>query len=276
MTSTDRAASAALATRFHQLHAQGLLLLANAWDAGSARLALQAGARAIATSSASLAWAHGWTDGNALPSELLLRSVRAITAAVPLPVSVDIEAGYSEDPAAVGRLVAAVIEAGAVGVNLEDGSADPALLCAKIEAARAAARALGVDLYINARTDVFLRPLVEPAQRVSEALVRGRRYLGAGATGVFTPGVVARDDIAALVAGIPAPLNVMARPDIALDATQLEALGVRRYSAGSAIAEAMYGLVDAMMREFMQSARLDARGVQALSWSQLNGLMQSS
>src|SRR5947209_19572368 len=128
---TDR-----LDARFHALHAAGLLRLANAWDAGSARLARSAGARAIATSSAAVAWANGWPDGDVLPHELLLATVRAIAGAVDVPLSVDCEGGYSDDPMRVGELVSAVVGAGAVGINIEDGSATPELLCAKIAAAR--------------------------------------------------------------------------------------------------------------------------------------------
>src|SRR5262249_24975351 len=152
-----KTSAAARATAFHALHAEGLLLLANAWDAGSARLAQAAGARAVALSSAAVAWAHAWPDGNALPVELVLQSVSAAAAAVELPLTADIEGGYSDDPARVGELVGWVIDAGAVGINIEDGSGDPALLCAKIAAARKAAETRGVNLFINARTDVWLR-----------------------------------------------------------------------------------------------------------------------
>lgn len=261
-----------LATRFHALHADGFLLLANAWDAGSARMAQDAGSRAVATSSAAVAWAHGWADGNALPTELLLQTVREIAAAVKLPVTVDIEGGYSDEPERVGTLVAAVIEAGGVGINIEDGNDEPALLCAKIEAARGAARAAGVDLFINARTDVYLRGLVEPAARAGEVVRREALYRDAGANGLFVPGITDGGDIAAVVDGIKLPLNVLAWPDI-MPIAQLKALGVRRYSAGSAIAEAAHGVVQALMREFVDNGRLQAPGAAPLAWSALNKVM---
>lgn len=263
---------ATLATRFHALHADGLLLLANAWDAGTARLAQNAGARAIATSSAAVAWAHGWPDGDALPVELLLQTVRAVTGAVEAPVTVDIEGGYSDEPARVAELVGAVIDAGAVGINIEDGGADPALLCAKIAAARAVAAARGVDLFINARTDVYLRGLAEPPRRAAEVVAREARYRAVGASGLFAPGIIDAADIAAVVAGIRLPLNVMARPAM-MPAAQLQALGVRRYSAGSGISEAVFGLAQAMMREFVASGRLDAQGVVPMAYPELNKVM---
>ncbi len=264
--------TAALARQFHALHADGLLLLANAWDAGSARLAQAAGARAIATSSAAVAWAHGWPDGDRLPVELVLQTTRAVAGASGLPVTVDIEGGYSDDPARVGALVSDLLAAGAVGINIEDGSKDPALLCAKIAAARAAASAAGIDLYINARIDTWLRDLAPPGERVAETLARASRYRAAGASGLFAPGVTDAGDIAALVAGTDLPVNVLAWTGLP-DAERLRALGVRRLSAGSAISEAMLGHVLAMMREFLASGRVDTGAGQPATYGQVQALM---
>lgn len=115
----------AAADAFHALHAQGLLILPNAWDAGSARLVESLGAKAVATSSAAVAWSHGYPDGDFLPLERLVATTTAIARVLRVPLSVDIEGGYSDQPAAVGDVVARVIDAGAVGINLEDGGADP-------------------------------------------------------------------------------------------------------------------------------------------------------
>src|SRR5262245_65770282 len=110
-----------LAKAFHDLHTgPAVLLLANAWDAGSARLLESIGARAIATTSAGVAWTHGYPDGDALPTALVIATTAAIARVVRVPISVDIEGGYSDDPREVGRLIAQLIEAGAVGVNLEE------------------------------------------------------------------------------------------------------------------------------------------------------------
>ena len=261
-----------LARRFHRLHADGMLLLANAWDAGSARLAQAAGARAVATSSAAVAWAHGWPDGDALPVELVLQTVRAVADAVDLPVTVDIEGGYADDPVRVGELVSRVIAAGAVGINIEDGAGEPALLAAKIAAARSAAVDSGVDLYINARTDVWLRGLAEPAQRVAETLARAARYRDAGASGLFVPGITDAGDIAALVRGCGMPLNVLAWTGLP-DAAQLRSLGVRRFSAGSAISEAMQGLVLGMMRQFVSAGTLEGGELAPLAYGSVQALM---
>src|SRR5262245_15798494 len=163
---------------FRDLHAPGrLLVLPNAWDAGSARLIEACGAQAIATTSSGVAWACGYPDGDAIPPEVLIDAVARIRRVLTVPLTVDAEGGHSAEPARVGETIEGLVDAGAVGVNLEDGSVHPpALLCAKIAAAKKAAARVGVDLFVNARTDVFLRGLVEPERRVAETLARGREY----------------------------------------------------------------------------------------------------
>src|SRR5437867_8180088 len=144
------------AREFRRLHQEGLLVLPNAWDAGTARLIESLGARAIATSSAAVAWSRGYADGDHLPVPLLLATVSEIARVVKLPITVDVEGGYSNDPSAVAGTIAAVIDAGGVGINVEDGTADPGLLCAKIEQVKREASRRGVELFVNARTDVYL------------------------------------------------------------------------------------------------------------------------
>src|SRR5580704_7403795 len=146
---------------FRALHATGkLLILPNAWDAGSARLAEDCGAKAIATSSAAVCWAHGYADGETMPTAILLAAVAEIVRVVNVPVSVDSEAGFSSDPEAVADFVMALARAGAVGINLEDGTAPPDLLAAKIAAIKNACEREGMDVFVNARTDVVLKKLV--------------------------------------------------------------------------------------------------------------------
>jgi 2-methylisocitrate lyase-like PEP mutase family enzyme len=225
----------ALATRFAQLHHEGpLLVLPNAWDAGSARLMQQLGATAIATTSAGLAWALGYADGNRLPPAEYEAAIARIVRVVDCPVSADAEGGYADEPALAGEHVARLMAAGAVGVNLEDGSGAAALLARKIEACMASAARAGVALWVNARCDVYLRNLA-PGRTLQETLERARLYAAAGASSLFVPGV-APEDIGALVQGQALPLNVMARPNLP-PLAELQRLGVRRLSAGSAIAQ---------------------------------------
>jgi 2-methylisocitrate lyase-like PEP mutase family enzyme len=228
----------AAAEAFKRLHdGPELLILTNVWDAASARVLVDVGVKAIATSSAAVAWSHGYPDGHALPVPLLIATARDIGRVVTLPVTADIEGGYSDDPRAVGETIAALIDVGIVGVNLEDGSGPPDLLCAKIQAARDAAARSGVPLFVNARTDVFLKKLVDDAQRVDEAIARANRYAAAGADGAFVPGVAEAGAIERLAKEIPRPLNIMARPGVPL-ARDLQRLGVRRLSAATWLARA--------------------------------------
>lgn len=215
------------------------LVLPNVWDVASARLVERAGAAAIATTSAGVAWSLGRADGNALGREEAAAALARIAAAVSVPVTADIEVGYADDADGVERTVHAVLEAGAVGINIEDGAFPPADLVDRIGAARRAADRAGVPMFINARTDVYLAGLVAPAQHLSETLHRATRYLEAGADGIFVPGVSDVDTIRALAEAIDRPLNVMAGPG-SPDTAQLAGLGVARVSLGSGVAQAAY------------------------------------
>ena len=150
-----------LHARFEALHrANELLVLPNAWDAGSARLAQEKGAQAVGTTSAAMAWSCGYPDGSALPQAALLQRVGEIVRARSIPVTVDIEDGYSDDPEQVAALASKLVELGVVGINLEDGAGAPEVLVEKISAIRHALA--GRALFINARTDVYLRGMAWP------------------------------------------------------------------------------------------------------------------
>lgn len=223
------------------------LLLPNAWDAGSALAIADAGAKAIATTSAGVAWSLGVPDAADLGSERVAAVIERITAVVPLPVSADIEAGYGPTPDAVAATVTAVIQAGAVGVNLEDRSGrdgaplfETAEQVERLAAARAAADRLAIPLWINARTDVFL-PDTGPAEgRLEAALKRAAAYAAAGANSLFVPGLVDLKAIAELAAG-PLPIAVMVWAG-APTVSELTAAGAVRISLGPAIAQAAYAV----------------------------------
>jgi 2-methylisocitrate lyase-like PEP mutase family enzyme len=265
-------ADSATARLFRQLHQGGLLHLANAWDAGSARLIEAQGAKAIATTSAGVAWAHGYADGNRLPVPVLAATVAEITRVIRVPLSVDMEGGYADDPAQVGENVAAILGAGAVGINLEDAMGDPARLCAKIGQAKRAGTRLGVEIFVNARIDVYLRNAVPPERRLEEALARAERYRAAGADGIFLPGLVDADGIRIAAATVPLPLNVMARAGLPA-APELVALGARRLSAGSGIPEVAYGRIAAMAAAFLREGLSASVTEGAMPYRDINALM---
>lgn len=228
MTDIQERARALLA-----LHrAPEILVLANAWDVVSAKVvASTPGVRAIATASHSIAATFGYEDGEHIPFELHLDMVRRIVEAVDVPVTMDFEAGYGD----AGATAARAIEAGVVGGNLEDAMKPLAEAVAAVEAVLAAGRAAGIDFVLNARTDTFVRAAAgaDRADLIAEALRRGRAYLDAGAPVVFVPGVVARDEIAALADGLgPRKLTVISVPGASLPTSELEALGVARVSTG--------------------------------------------
>jgi 2-methylisocitrate lyase-like PEP mutase family enzyme len=211
-----------------------ILVLVNVWDVASARtVAAVPGCRAIATASWAIAAAHGLADGEAIGRDRMLELVGEIAAAVNLPVTADLEGGYGERPADVGETVARAIAAGAVGCNLEDGVQDGKLLrdaqdaAERVAAARERAAREGVPFVINARTDVYLRGADDP----EAAILRGQAYARAGADCVFVPGVRDRETIAALVAGIDAPVSVLSGPG-APSVRELQQLGVARVSFG--------------------------------------------
>jgi len=257
---------------FRRLHQEGLLLLPNAWEAGSARLIESRGAKAIATTSAGVAWSHGYADGDRLPSSLLRATVADIARVIRVPLSVDVEGGYSSDPVAVGETVAAVIEAGAVGINIEDGSAAPDVLCAKIERARQAGLRLGVNVFVNARTDVYLRGLAPTERRVEETLSRAERYSAAGADGIFVPGLADLAEIRAVARGSRLPLNIMAWRGLP-PAAELEALGVRRLSAGAGIVQVAYAKTVSLAEAFLRTGSSDPVVAEARTYPEINALM---
>lgn len=221
---------------FRERHLTGApLVLPNAWDAASARIIERAGAEAVATTSAGVAWSLGVPDGDRLDVDEAVAAIARIVRAVDVPVTADIESGYGD----VARTVRLVRDAGAVGVNIEDG---PSPRPERIAAARAA----GGDLFVNARIDTFLAS----AGGVEETVARAKTYLDAGADGVFVPGVHDPSVIAELVSRIPAPVNVMAGPG-APSVAELAALGVRRVSVGPAIAAAAYSLAASAAAEIL-------------------------
>jgi len=208
-----------------------VLVLANVWDVVSARtVAATPGVKALATASHSIAATFGYDDGENIPLDLHLDMVARIVAAVDLPVSMDLEAGYGDAGATARR----AIEAGVVGGNLEDQMKPLDEAVAAVEAVLAAGRDAGIDFVLNARTDAVVRAGDTPrAQVLDEVVRRGQAFLAAGAPVVFVPGLVDRKEIRTVAAAFgPQRLTVISVPGVSLPTRELQELGVARVSTG--------------------------------------------
>ncbi|ADG76491.1 conserved hypothetical protein [Cellulomonas flavigena DSM 20109] len=261
-------------------HESGALVLPNAWDAASAALIASAGARAIATTSGGVAWSLGRTDGHGLTREEMVGQVARIAAAVEVPVTADIEGGYGPSPDDVTATVRAVVEAGAVGINLEDSVAPGGPLfgadeqAARIRAARRAAEEAGLpDLVVNVRTDVFLFGIGAEEGRLDEVVRRAGVYRDAGADGLFVPGLVDLDALEALTAATTLAVNVMVWPG-APTVAELEKVGVRRISVGTALAQSAYTVALEGARQVLETGSYDSLAG-SLDFGTLNGLFTS-
>ncbi|MEP7042160.1 MAG: isocitrate lyase/phosphoenolpyruvate mutase family protein [Dokdonella sp.] len=245
------------ARHFHRLHDSGqLLVLPNVWDAASARIVEEAGAKAIATTSAGIAWSLGHADGEQLPLQELIAACRRIGRVVAAPLSVDIERGYGQTPADVAAVVGALLEFGVVGVNIEDGvdtgasTLTPAsVLGERIAAIRTTAERVGVNLFINARTNTYFVPNDDARARIEETVRRAGVYVEAGADGVFVPGITRLDEIAEIAERIPRPLNVYAGFAGVPPTAELMRAGVRRVSLGCGPLQAVMAQTRRIARE---------------------------
>jgi 2-methylisocitrate lyase-like PEP mutase family enzyme len=223
------------AERLRSLHAGAEpLVLPNAWDAATARAVVEAGFPVVATTSSGVSGALGWPDGEGTPPDEMFAAIGRIARVVDVPVTADVESGYG---LSAEEMVRRLLQAGAVGCNLEDTDhsagktlRDAATHTHRLAAFKAAAKAAGVDIVLNARTDVFLRLQPHEPPPIEEAIRRGRLYLEAGADCIFPIGVADEGAIAALVDGIPGPINVIPGFRGAPGVARLRELGVRRIS----------------------------------------------
>ncbi len=232
-----------------------ILLLPNAWDVASARVLEEAGFGAMATTSAGIAFTLGYPDGQRISREEMLRVVARIVAAVGVPVTADMEAGYGDRPEDAAKTARGVMEAGAVGMNLEDRTDDRRhplmdlpLQLEKVAAVKEAVRTAGLPIVLNARTDVFLLQVGPPEKRYDMALQRLAAFRDAGADCVFVPGLRDAEALGRLVQDLQCPVNVLAGPGFP-SVPELEKLGVARVSLGSGPMRATLGLLRKMAEE---------------------------
>lgn len=264
-------------TNFAALHQRGNpVVLANVWDAASARVVEEAGSPAIATSSAGMAWSLGYADGECVDVDEMLAAVRRIVRVVRVPVSADMEAGYGGIDAFVA-VMERVRDAGAAGVNLEDWDVHAnALFPLDVARARVAAvkARVGASLFVNARTDVYLHDVGDEASRFDATVARLRAFVEAGADGVFVPGVDDADTVRRLAAAVDAPLNILAGPG-SPSVAELAALGVARISTGSGPARRILGEMREIVRELAQRGTFDfSVHPNAMQYAEINALFR--
>jgi len=246
-----------------------ILVLPNAWDVASARIFEEAGFPAIATSSAGVANALGYPDGERIPPDEMIWMVKRIARAVSVPVTADMEAGYG-DPVGTAR---AVMDAGAVGMNFEDSKAkDPSSL-AELEAQ---VRIIGeiraaTDIVLNARTDVYLFGVGDEATRFERTVERLNAYRKAGADSLFAPGVRDPETIGRLAKAVNGPLNILATAGVPPIA-ELERLGVRRVSVGSGPMRAAMGLTQRIAKELREHGTFASMTDDAMLYKDANKL----
>jgi 2-methylisocitrate lyase-like PEP mutase family enzyme len=268
----------AKAQRFQELHrGPGILIVMNAWDAASARVFEAAGAQAVGTGSAGIAFSHGHPDTDRIPREVILAATREIVDAVGVPVTADILNGLGAGVEDVVATVVEVLETGAVGVNVEDSTDvgprlfDLAAQVEKIAAIAHAVKASGMPLVVNARTDSFWLKLGSEAERLRTSIERANRYREAGADCLFVPAVTDREVIRTLAAEIDGPVNILAVPGCP-PVAELEALGVRRLSVGSGPMRAAMGLTRRIAEELLATGTYRSFHEGAIPYSEANKL----
>jgi len=274
-----RTTQAELARQFFALHdGRKTLVLPNAWDVASARIFEEAGFPAIGTTSAGIANALGYPDGQKISRSEMLAVVHRIAVAVGIPVTADMEAGYGAKPKEVAETAREVIEAGAVGMNLEDTIDDRPDLLAELSLQKEKIRAVvetsaraGVPLVLNARTDVFLASIGAPETRLAHTIERLNAYRDAGAQCLFAPGVKDKETIAQLVNGVHGPLNILATAGSPLVA-ELEKFGVARVSVGSGPMRATLGLIGRMARQLREEGSFSLMTDGAMTYADANRL----
>jgi 2-methylisocitrate lyase-like PEP mutase family enzyme len=268
------------AQAFREMH-QGprILVIANAWDAASARMFEQAGVRAVGTGSAGIAFSHGYPDTERVPRGVILAATREIVDAVKVPVTADLLTGLGRSMPDVVATVGEVIAMGAVGVNIEDGTDEgPRLIdfeeqVDKIRAVAHAVKASGVPIVVNARTDSYWLKLGDEKERLRVSIVRANRYREAGADCLFVPSVTDRETIRTLVKEITGPVNILASPGCP-SVAELEQLGVRRVSEGSGPMRAAMMLARRIAEELVQKGTYTSFHDDAVPYAEANKLFE--
>jgi len=279
MITTTTNASQAIAT-FRQLHESGCFVLPNPWDIGSAKCLEHLGFKALATTSAGLAFCKGLPDTvTSLSRDEVLAHFREIVSATALPVNADYQNGYADAPQEVAANVSLCIATGVAGLSIEDATGDSAaplyeraLAIERIKAARSAIDASGSGVVLTARCEAWLVGADEPFRTAMDRLVA---YSDAGADCLFAPGVREPEEIAAMVKAVaPKPVNVIVSSHLpGLTLERLRELGVRRISVGSALARVAWGAFLRATKRISEFGAFDCF-TEAASFAELNEIFE--
>lgn len=238
---------------FHQLHSQSHpLILANVWNAKSAQIAESSGFTAVATSSGAIAESLGYKDGENIPFSELLYMVQRIKASISIPLSVDMERGYTNDLELLNTHIQQLIDCGVVGINLEDAQGEDIYL-KKLSTIKNYLIKTNQQLFINARTDGFLQKLPSPLETT---IKRATLYKEAGADGLFVPGVQDIEIIKEIVSSTTLPVNVV-NANKSLSLAMLADCGVKRVSMAVLLYKASYKKVEVMAKEILDKQSLE-------------------
>jgi 2-methylisocitrate lyase-like PEP mutase family enzyme len=262
---------------FRDLHRSGCFVMPNPWDLGSARLLVQLGFPALATTSSGFAWSLGRAD-NRVSLEETLAHLRSIAHGVEVPVNADFVGGFATEPAAVAANVTAATGTGIAGLSIEDSTGDASnplfdftLAVERIRAARRAIDDSGTGILLTGRTEGFIAGRPD----LAETIRRLTAYSEAGADCLYAPGIRTAADIAAVVQAVaPKPVNVLVGSDFATVA-ELAALGVRRISVGGALARAAWTGFFEAAREIAGQGTFASLG-RAVPFAEVNGAFGST
>ncbi|WP_152654543.1 isocitrate lyase/phosphoenolpyruvate mutase family protein [Oceanobacillus sp. CFH 90083] len=267
---------------FRQMHmSSSTFVLPNAWDVASSKILASCGFKAIGTTSAGIAASLGYKDGQKISRKEMLESVAGIANSVPIPISVDLEAGYGKTIPEVLKTVHQAISVGCVGINLEDGVVDDKkaiyplnLQVEKIVAIKELARSLKIPIFVNARIDLFWRLIGHEKERLQATMERAKAYREAGADCIFIPGVEDEKTIQRLRKGIASPINLLAGPGTPSIAT-LSQIGINRLSCGSGLFRVVYAKLNEVGTDIMQGESVAQSLQTPLSYKEMANMMKN-
>lgn len=266
-----------LADKFQNMHKENrIIVLPNAWDAGSAVIFEKEGFSAIATTSAGISYSLGYPDGEIITFEDVLDTTKKIQKRISIPLSVDVERGYGNNTSEIVNNIQTIIEQGVVGINIEDGILAQKTLsdmneqCKLISEISKIKNHLGINFVINARTDSFwLGTGKTKDEQLSQTIKRANKYLKAGADCIFVPGLLEVNEIEMLVQHIKGPVNIITTPS-SPSIKELQKLGVARVSTGSGPVRASFALIKNISNELKDEGTYNNIYKTTIAYDKLN------